>query len=152
MEEELSTDKQILSILLDYIPIGHICNIIIDMKNTLENKEALHYHMDRWESIALKYIKASERNEISHHSMKFAWVSDDPDYYRVDPCLDFFKETGISYQIRYLVLDLLKVYENDIDWLDDDLLDQDIKKYRSSSDVCYSYTTNELIKLFAKIN
>jgi len=84
--------------------------------------------------------------------MKFAWVSDDPDYYRVDDCLDFFKETGISYQIRYLVLDLLKVCENDIDWLDDDLLDQDIKKYRSSSDVCYSYTTNELIKLFAKIN
>ena len=84
--------------------------------------------------------------------MRFAWISDDPDYYRIDDCLDFFKETGISYQIRYLVLDLLKVCENDIDWLDDDLLDQDIKKYRDSSDVLYSYTTNELIKLFAKIN
>ena len=153
MEETMpTTDQQILSILLDYIPIDHICTIIIDMKNTLENKEALHYHMNRWDSIALKYIKAGERNELSHHSMKFAWVSDDPDYYRVDDCLDFFKETGISYQIRYLVLDLLKVCENDIDWLDDDLLDQDIKKYRNSSDVCYSYTTNELIKLFAKIN
>ena len=56
MEEELSTDKQILSILLNYIPIVQICNIIIDMKNTSENKETLQYHMDRWDSIALKYI------------------------------------------------------------------------------------------------
>jgi hypothetical protein len=64
----------------------------------------------------------------------------------------FFKETGISYQIRYLVLDLLKVHEIDIDWIDDDLLDQDLKKYRDCTDVLYSYTTNELIKLFAKIN
>ena len=82
--------------------------------------------------------------------MKFAWVSDDPDYYRVDPCLDFFKETGISYQIRYLVLDLLKVHENDIDWLD--VREDRRKKYRGCTDICYSYTTNELIKLFAKIN
>ena len=37
MEETMPTDQQILSILLDYIPIYHICNIIIDMKNTLEN-------------------------------------------------------------------------------------------------------------------
>ena len=147
MEEELSTDKQILSILLDYIPIDHICTIIIDMKNTFENKEALYYHTDRWESIALKYIKASERNELSHHSMMA--IRNRP---RVDPCLDFFKETGISYQIRYLVLDLLKVHENDKDWLDDDLLDQDIKKGRDCTDVCYSYTTNELITLFSKIN
>jgi hypothetical protein len=92
MEEELSTNQQILSILLDYIPIDHICNIIIDMKNTLENKEALYYHTDRWDSIALKYIKAGERNELSHHSMRCAWVSDDPDYYRVDDCLDFLKK------------------------------------------------------------
>jgi len=90
MEEELSTNKQILSILLDYIPNDHICNIIIDMKNTSENKETLQYHNDRWDSIALKYIKAGERNELSHHSSRFAWVSDDPDYYRVDPCLVFF--------------------------------------------------------------
>ena len=87
MEEELSTNKQILSILLDYIPNDHICNIIIDMKNTSENKETLQYHMNRWDSIALKYIKAGKINELSHHSSRFAWVSD---YYRVDPCLVFF--------------------------------------------------------------
>jgi len=98
MEEELSTNKQILSILLDYIPNDHICNIIIDMKNTSENKETLQYHNDRWDSIALKYIKAGERNELSHHSSRFAWVSDDPDYYRVDPCLVFLKKQG--YLIR----------------------------------------------------
>jgi len=63
MEEELSTNKQILSILLDYIPNDHICNIIIDMKNTSENKETLQYHMNRWDSIALKYIKAGKINE-----------------------------------------------------------------------------------------
>jgi hypothetical protein len=115
------------------------------MKNTVENKEALHYHTDRWESIALKYIKAGEKNELSHHSMMA--IRNRP---RVDPCLDFFKETGISYQIRYLVLDLLKVHENDIDWLD--VREDRRKKYRGCTDICYSYTTNELIKLFAKIN
>ena len=147
MEEEVSTYKQILSILLNYIPIVHICNIIIDMKNTSENKETLQYHMNRWDSIALKYIKAGERKELSHHTMMSAWVSD---YYRVDDCLDFFKETGISYQIRYLVLDLLKVHENDKDWLD--VRNDRRKQYRVCTDICYSYITNELIKLFAKIN
>ena len=150
MEETIPTaDQQILSILLDYIPIVQICNIIIDMKNTSENKETLQYHMDRWDSIALKYIKAGERNELSHHSMRFAWVSD---YYKLDDCLDFFKETGISYQIRFLVLDILKIQGGGVDWLDDNLLDQDLKKYRDCTDVLYSYITNELIKLFDKVN
>ena len=90
--------KHILSILLNYIPIVQICNIIIDIKNTSEKKETLQYHMNRWDSIALKYIKADERNELSHHSMRFAWVSDEPDYYRVDDCLDFLKKQG--YLIR----------------------------------------------------
>ena len=148
MEETIqTTDQQILSILLDYIPIVHICNNIIDMKNTSENKETLQYHMNLWNSIALKYIKAGERNKLSHHTMVSAWVSYD---YRLDDCLDFFKETGISYQIRYLVLDLLKVHENDIDWLDE--RKDRRKKSRDCADVCFSYTTNELIKLFAKIN
>ena len=60
MEETIqTTDQQILSILLDYIPIVHICNNIIDMKNTSENKETLQYHMNRWDSIenTLKQVK-----------------------------------------------------------------------------------------------
>ena len=149
MEEELSTNKQILSILLDYIPNDHICNIIIDMKNTSENKETLQYHMNRWDSIALKYIKAGKINELSHHTIVTAWVSD---YYKLDDCLDFFKETGISYQIRFLVLDLLKIHGRGVDWLDDNLLDMDLKKYRDCTDILYSYTTNELIKLFSEVN
>ena len=150
MEETIPTaDQQILSILLDYIPIVHICNIIIDMKNTSENKETLQYHMNRWNSIALKYIKADGRKELSPHTMMSAWVSD---YYRVDDCLDFFKETGISYQIRFLVLDILKIHGGGVDWLDNNLLDPDLKKYRDCTDVLYSYITNELIKLFAEVN
>ena len=57
----LNNDQQISLLLSQFIPIEPIRYKIIQMKNKKEKKEALEYHIERWETISSKYFRSLEK-------------------------------------------------------------------------------------------
>ena len=71
---ELTNDQQISLLLSEFIPIEPIRYKIIQMKNKKEKKEALDYHIERWETISSKYFRSLEKisNPYSYvHNNKY---------------------------------------------------------------------------------
>ena len=57
MEVGLTNNEEILMNLLSIIPILPICKGIIDLKDKIERKETLNYHVERWVTISSFKIK-----------------------------------------------------------------------------------------------
>ena len=105
MKDSLKKDKLISLFLSRVIPIDEIRYKIIKIKNEKENQETLEYHTDRWENIAGSYYMIRDS-----HMNKFSYVLDSQTYViRQDHKLDFYKLTGISYQIIDLIHELIEL-------------------------------------------
>ena len=57
MEVGLTNNEEILMNLLSIIPILPICKGIIDLKDKIERKDTLNYHVERWVTISSFKIK-----------------------------------------------------------------------------------------------
>ena len=108
MEIALTNDEEIIMILSRKIYIPEIVYRIIQWKRKLEDKNTLNYHIERWETISSKYFRSLEKD---YHGVVIPQsYSIDSKYFvsNIDKCLEFYNETGISYQVRDLLLDILQ--------------------------------------------
>lgn len=143
----LNNDQQISLLLSEFIPIDTIRYKIIQMKNKKEKKEALDYHIERWETISSKYFRSLEK--ISN---PYSYVLDSKYYIcEKDKCLDFYNETGISYQIRGLLLEILNCafeFETVKIPASDHILNCTWYEWRKEDDKIYSILSEEIMKKF----
>ena len=143
----LNNDQQISLLLSQFIPIEPIRYKIIQMKNKKEKKEALDYHIERWETISSKYFRSLEK--ISN---PYSYVLNSKYYIcEKDKCLDFYNETGISYQIRGLLLEILNcAFEFETVKIppSDHILNCTWYEWRKEDDKIYSILSEEIMKKF----
>jgi len=146
---ELTNDQQISLLLSEFIPIEPIRYKIIQMKNKKEKKEALDYHIERWETISSKYFRSLEKD---YHGVVIPQsYSIDSKYFvsNKDKCLEFYNETGISSQVRDLLLDILDCYmEIFNEPYSDNILSCTLYEWREEDDEMYSILANEIMKKF----
>ena len=87
----------------------NIINKIINNAKEIEDKETLQYHTERWETIAGSYFKCTERSPFTGSRIIYSYVLNGKEnIYERDRILDYYKETGVSFQIRGLLLDVIK--------------------------------------------
>lgn len=131
----ISSNEYILLLLKE--KLNHnidLCKIILDIKKDIENKETLEYHINRWETIAGEHYYTKD----THHG-KFSYILDNNKYIiKPDHRLNFYKMTGISYQILELIYELIHIRnENSWDFVIDDKNDwlkYDDKLYKILAD------------------
>ena len=109
MEISFTKDQEIGFILFQKINEPEICRNIIQLKNKVEQEEAYNFHYDLWENIASKYFAAAE---INYRHISYLLNSENYTIQK-DKVIDFYNETGISYQNRDLILSLI----NDYGWM-----------------------------------
>jgi len=133
-------------------------NKIIFHKNSNEYKDTLEYHIERWENISSKYFRSFEINNWDQRE-KYSYILDDKFYLSIpDKNLDYFIETGISFQTRDLLLDLLTYNPSrHVEWSDLDpkvcyqsIFDKNWEKWRKEDDEKYSYLAQEIINKLKK--
>jgi len=135
MEISLNNDKTISLLLSNLIPIIDIRINIIKLKNKLEKKDALEYHIERWENISSKYFRSFE-SDIDKARFINSYVINKRYYIAYkDKNLDFYNETGISYQVRSLLIDII----NCPCTLSDNILDCTKYEWRKEDDDELSY-------------
>jgi hypothetical protein len=125
MEISLTKDETICLYLKSLLPIPELCYKIIKIKNDSESEEAYNYHLDRWIKLAGEHYYTRD-----NHYNKFSYVLDSEKYIiKPDHRVNFYKMTGISYQIVELIHELIRIrdekswdFEMDdkIDWLKHD--------------------------------
>lgn len=144
MEYSLKKDEYIRLYLKYFIPIPEICNKIIVLKNTIENKDTLDYHIDIYDNIIGEYYYTRD-----NHTGKFSYVHDSSKYIvKPDHRINFYQMTGISYQIVDLIHELISInHEKAWDFQIDD------KKYwLKYDDELYSNLSNKIMLLMRKLN
>jgi len=103
MENALTLDQEISLLLIGKIREPNICKDIIFLKNEMEKEETYKYHYERWETIASKYFKAID-GKFRHIS----YVQDgDKFVFYKDVDTDFYRETGISHQVKDIIHGLI---------------------------------------------
>ena len=117
MEFALTNDQLIYLSLLKLIPQPDICRYIINKKNNIEKEEALTYHKDIWNMSASIFFKAiqSQYPIITYKIDHKEYIMNTDIYY------DYYIYTGYSYQVRDLLLDLIKIPNKKLRYLDDKL-------------------------------
>ena len=109
MEQSLTKNQMIFLLLLYKLSEPQLCRYIIGLKNKIEEIETYSYHYENWEKIASKYFKCLE-----HRYPTYSYIWNGREIVTVmDNNLVFFKETGISYQVRDLVMSLIREYKDD---------------------------------------
>ncbi|MBE18082.1 MAG: hypothetical protein CMH79_04900 [Nitrospinae bacterium] len=129
----------------------NIINKIINNAKEIEDKETLQYHTERWETIAGSYFKCTERSPFTGSRIIYSYVLNGKEnIYERDRILDYYKETGVSFQIRGLLLDVIKnellTWPETRDKYVDNLSDES-KGMREEDDRLYS----PLSKLISKV-
>lgn len=106
----LKKDEYILLLLKEKLNYNvYLCKIILDIKNSIENKETIEYYIDRWENIAGSHYILHDT-----HEGKFSYIFNENDYIiKKDHKLIFFNLTGISYQVVELIHELIKLKNKD---------------------------------------
>tara|TARA_Y100000996_G_scaffold275234_1_gene217030 strand:+ start:2140 stop:2577 length:438 start_codon:yes stop_codon:yes gene_type:complete len=143
MEYSLTMNQEIALIIFDKIPIPDLCIFIIDQKCKKEEKDTYNYHYERWETIASKYFKSFEYDRDKRR-IPYSYVLDSKIYnaYR-DKCLDYYYETGVSYQVRDLLMDIINC-PND----DHSIINKDNDEWRKSDDEVYSILAKKIMDMF----
>jgi len=141
MDTILSNDKLISLNLSNLIPIQEIRNKIINLKNKYEKSDALDYHNERWETISSKYFRAVEGDRLNFGEI-YSYVLDEQYYIsNEDKNKEFYNETGISYQVRHILLNIIScppTHRTEI-ISHDSILNCTHHEWRQSDDEMYSY-------------
>ena len=119
MEIVLTNDEEVLMNLLSILPILPICQKIIQVKNRREKEDTFNYHVERWTTLSSMYFRSFEISNnlgisnpspsLFEHKTYISYTINDEEYIsKPDTNLDYFHETGVSYQVRDLLMSILK--------------------------------------------
>ena len=137
----MKTNKEIQIYLLLSTKINepNIVNKIINIIKNEEEKDALEYHVERWETIAGSFFQSIERWP-SGDPHPYSFVLDGRKYiYEKDRNLSYFSETSVSYQCRELLLETIK--NEALEFVNDKYIDNltgESKEWREINDKMYS--------------
>jgi len=155
----LSNNKRIEYYLSHFINEPDICKYIVDMKNNMEEKDAFEYHYERWETIAGTYYKCFEYNQYRER-ISYSYVLNSLHYFaKKDRRLEYYLETGVSFQVRDLLLDILSCnFSSDpilgtiskVNFKIDEtsILSKDMKEWRKEDDEIYSILAQKIMDTF----
>lgn len=155
MSISLNKDKLISLYLSRLIPIDELRYKIIKLKNKKENKESLEYHIERWETISSKYFRSFEINQWNQRQ-PYSRVHDGKYFISfADKNMDYYNETGISFQVRDMILEIIS-YPTSAEWWKTGICKQSIvdnqhKEYREYDDEVYSILSKEIMKKIKSI-
>ena len=148
MEIALTNDEEVLMNLLSILPILPICQKIIQLKNRREKEDTFNYHVERWTTLSSMYFRSFEISNnlgisnpspsLFEHKTYISYTINDEKYVSgPDTNLDYFHETGISYQVRDLLMSILKTK----DWEK-----QHWKEIREGDDKLYYVLSGQIMK------
>jgi len=111
-KKPLSSNDEIKIILSSLINESYICDKIIKYKNIIEEKDTRDYHSRLWELIGGAYFKGidkSSRNTKHDMSYVLNMATKNTEYkVKLDLDLEYFQYTNTSYQIRWLLYELIR--------------------------------------------
>lgn len=140
----LKNDELILLYLLRIIPITDICKKIILLKNKTENNDTMNYYLEKFNNICCEHYYT--RN---NHCGKFSYIFNNKDFIiKKDHRLNFYKLTGISYQVLELLYELIRI-NNDNSF---DLNINDKKEWIKYDDLLYSKLSKLIMIEMKNIN
>tara|TARA_Y100000389_G_C17390986_1_gene479854 strand:- start:29 stop:466 length:438 start_codon:yes stop_codon:yes gene_type:complete len=131
----ISLNDEILLILKELLNHNiYICKIILKQKKTIENNENRIYYLERYQKIAKEHYCLH-----NNHTDKFSYVLNSKNYIiKTDFKLDYYKYTGISYQIIELIHELIKLKN------DKYIKDQEYKSWLDYDDKLYSILSEKI--------
>lgn len=135
----LSSDEEILLLLKELLNHNiEICKLILKQKKEKVTNETKSYYSERYEKIAKEHYYLH-----ANHTGKFSVIHDSRYYIiKKDFKLDYYKYTGISYQIIELVHELIKLKNNEY-FLSKD---EGYKYWLNHDDKLYSMLADKIIK------
>ena len=145
MEIALTNDEEIIMILSMKLSIPEIIHKIIQWKHKLEDKGTLNYHIERWETISSKYLKSLSLERDCHGIVIPQSYSIDSKYFisNKDKCFEFYNETGISYQVRSLLLEILDCPMGSL--FNEHILSCTLFEWREDDDKIYSILSSKIM-------
>jgi hypothetical protein len=127
MEYGLTRDQKTYLLLLTKINEPYLCRYIIHLKNEGERIDTYNYHSERWRDIVLSYYQC-----LKTRYPTYSYVFNGEKFIaNIDKNLEFFNKTGISYQVRELVMSLINEYK------DDTISEEEKKLWRKEDDILY---------------
>ena len=140
-------DRHIYYLLLQKVNDPYLAKYIYDFMNEMET---LDYHIERWGTISYKYFKSFETEHSTMTRKPYSYVFNGEKYIcEADRDLSFYYETGISYQIRDLLLMIIK----DPDKTNEDIVDRGKLYWMKEDDLLYSILAKKIIrKIIRKID
>ena len=140
-------DRHIYYLLLQKVNDPYLAKYIYNFMNEMET---LDYHIERWGTISYKYFKSFEMEHSTMTRKPYSYVFNDEKYIcEADRDLSFYYETGISYQIRDLLLMIIK----DPDKTNEDIVDRGKLYWMKEDDLLYSILAKKIIrKIIRKID
>ena len=104
MEYDLMKDQKICLYLIQILPVPDLCKLIIDYKNYLETQENYIYHISLWENISSRFFISCETKFPT-----YSYILNGEHYIaNKDRNLEYYNYTQISYQVRNMILQLIK--------------------------------------------
>ena len=134
MEIDLTTNQKIYLLLLNKINEPYLCHYIISLKDNIEKVDAYNYHYEKWKDIVLSYFQCLETRYPTYSYVLNGEIFNA----NIDKNLEYFKKTGISYQVRELVMSLIKEYR------DDDITEEEKKLWRKEDDILYGKLSKKI--------
>ena len=133
MEYDLMKDQKICLFLIQRLPIPDLCRLIINYKNYLETQDNYIYHISLWENISSRFFISCETKFPT-----YSYILNGEHYIaNKDRNLEYYNFTKISYQVRNMILELIKAPG---------------KEWRQGDDKMYGILSKKIIKEIKKIN
>jgi len=108
----LTTYQENLMTLNRFINEPSLSKYILEIKEKEEKEETKRFHIVLWSTLMDKYYKSKDYSLFTKPLNHFSCIEDGKKYiYETDRVLDFYNETGISFQSRELLLATLS-HEN----------------------------------------
>ena len=134
---ELSNELKIYQLMQTKIPDPYLLTYILSFKKTIEQKDTLNYHNDRWNNIGLKYKPHGHLSGEWDKYSPFSIIHSVNEYSIVkDKVLNFYNETDISYQVVYLLHHLICIKD---------------KELRKETDELYGFLSNKIMNEMRKV-
>ena len=128
--------------LMRLIPIRDICIEILKQKKNVEEIETYNYHYDMWETHAGKYYECLDKDRTDRRE-RFIYsfiLNDKKIVAERDRNMAYYNYTGIPYQVRGLVLNLISEYK------DDNISEEEIKLWRIEDDKKYCKIAKKIME------